>query len=114
MTEKRPNIWEHEAVVSDNRGENQIVHFIHVGGHRELVSIGAFSRHKRTHPNFHYTSLDDWKDREEAWRRSFRRTFGDGEYKKYEKSRTTRKHDSVWDFYEAIGWNYKKKRWATK
>ena len=98
------------------------------GGYREILSLGAFEKNEqkrsivwpngkdggcysigRTLPRwFHLERRTDHEWREFTWGRNVRamgKTYaGEG------ADAVVVEHDSIWDFYQAIGYDYKKKK----
>jgi hypothetical protein len=90
-------IWSREMVVCDNRDDAKVVHHVLTTSRRELISIGAFPAYRGVHPYFHLTHRNDYERHYAATDRAI--------------GFPVREHASVADFYEAIGWDPKTKRW---
>ena len=104
---ERVNIHRRLYIITDSRGQDyNKVHHVWCSSYTESLSIDAFTRQKNVWPKFNLRPLFDYELNRKIW-------MGTGIPWSAIVDRTT-KHDTVWDFYNSIGWNHKKKRWKNE
>lgn len=106
------NFYKRKYIINDNRN-GKICYEVDTSTRNELLSISAFPRAKAVHPFFHLESFNEFTEYYGRYISTLDdKTRTDIFIECYLEPYFNRTYcSSVWNFYNKINWDYKKKKW---